>query len=97
MYSILQYSTISSHLLSLVHLCGFFFEKFDIITYIVDIIYANQIKELYSMKKNAFKKIVTLCSTFFTLMLIIGANSNSSLMMHQEKAPEEIKRFSKIR
>ena len=49
------------------------------------------------MKKTAFKKIVTLCSTFFTLMLIIGANSNSSLMMHQEKAPEEIKRFSKIR
>lgn len=63
----------------------------------IDDIYANLIKELYPMKKIALKKIVTLCSTFFTLMLVIGANSNSSLMMHQEAAPEDIRRFSKIR
>ncbi|MFR7655195.1 cyclic lactone autoinducer peptide [Ruminococcus bromii] len=49
------------------------------------------------MKKNIFKKVAMICSSFFTLMLVIGANSNSTMMMHQEKAPEEIKRFSKIR
>lgn len=53
--------------------------------------------ELFLMKKNIFKKVAMICSSFFTLMLVIGANSNSTMMMHQEKAPEEIKRFSKIR
>lgn len=49
------------------------------------------------MKKNILKKIAMVCSSFFTLMLVVGANSNSTMMMYQEKAPEEIKRFSKIR
>ena len=49
------------------------------------------------MKKNILKKIAMLCSSFFTMMLVIGANSNSTMIIHQEKSPEEIKRFSKIR
>lgn len=31
------------------------------------------------MKKNILKKIAMVCSSFFTLMLVIGANSNSTM------------------
>ena len=48
------------------------------------------------MNKTGVTKIASLLSAFFTLMLFIGANSNSSFMMHQEAAPEGIERFRVI-
>lgn len=43
-----------------------------------------------------FNKLAVVCSSFFTLALFIGANSNSSLIMHQEEAPVELDRFKVI-
>lgn len=53
------------------------------------------------MKKTNMSKLIsklaTLCASFFTLALFVGANSNSSLMMHQAEVPAEIERFSLIK
>lgn len=40
--------------------------------------------------------IASMFSLLLTMVLFIGANSNSSFLMHQKKAPSAIERFRKI-
>lgn len=49
------------------------------------------------MKKFIIKKAVVLCSTFLGMMLLVCANSGSSVMMHEEKMPDGLERFRKIK
>ncbi len=46
--------------------------------------------------KNLYYQSAMLFTTLLSAVLIVCANSNSCLMIHQPKAPEALNRFSKI-
>lgn len=39
-------------------------------------------------------RVASVCACFFSLALFVCANTSSSLMIHQERAPRELYRFS---
>ena len=49
------------------------------------------------MVKKLIKKLATVCSVCLSFALLVVANTNSSYLMHQEKAPEELETYSRIR
>ena len=47
--------------------------------------------------KSLITKFAAAAAFFFSAMLFVGANTASSGMIHQPKAPESLRRFSKIK
>ena len=59
-------------------------------------------KEEYKMKiqaklSNFVKKIAPAVQTVLVAVLFISANTNSCALIHQPKAPDALKRFSKVK
>lgn len=47
--------------------------------------------------KSLITKFAAAAAFFFSAMLFVGANTASSGMIHQPKAPETLRRFSKLK
>ena len=47
--------------------------------------------------KSLITKFATATTFFFSVMLFVGANTAFSCIIHQPKAPESLRRFSKIK
>lgn len=49
-----------------------------------------------SKAKRVMTKLAAFVTCFLSAVLFVNANSASSVMIHQEEPPAELKRFSKI-
>ena len=47
--------------------------------------------------KSLITKFAAAAAFFFSAMLFVGANTASSGMIHQPKAPQTLRRFSKLK
>ncbi len=50
-----------------------------------------------SKAKRVTTKLAAFVTCFLSAVLFVNANSASSIVIHQEKAPAELKRFSRIK
>ena len=60
-------------------------------------IYPKKRLEERIMFKQMMKKVAGVCSVCLSFALLIVANTNSSFLVHQEKAPDGIEAYSKIK